>query len=354
MKKAMKRAIGMILALSLTAVLLIGCSSGTPAASVSVSGSQAAAGSETPSVSAQASVSEDTGAGAGYKVKFAPFVSYTGVGTFFGIEKGIFKDAGLDLEIINLDDKISGLVSGDIDFADLNTSQAIAAIAQGAPFKIVGSMFRTKGAFYLIGSPEIKEISDLKGKNVGIAMTGSGLDAYTRVILKENGVDPDKDVTLIANGVYQNALASLESGQVDATIIHQPFVQLAEEQGIGQLLAKGYDYLPTFHTGVLVASDSFIQNNPEELKKIIKAYYDSWTYAKDNEEELLDFGADYIQIDRETLKKALESELALWELKPEVDVSAINDTQDVQIELGFQDEKYDVTGFIDESFLPGQ
>ncbi len=348
MKKGFQKTIGLILALSMTLVLLASCSSTTPAASSSAPASTEAQSSAAPSESAPAS-----GEGA-YKIKFAPFVSYTGLGTFFGIEKGIFKDAGLDLEIINLEDKVSGLVSGDIDFADLNTSQAITAIAQGAPFKIVGSMFRTKGAFYLIGSNDIKEISDLKGKNVGNAMTGSGLDAYTRVILKENGFDPDKDVTLIANGVYQNALASLESGQVDATIIHQPFVELAEEQGIGHLLAKGYDYLPTFHTGVLVASDSFIQDHPEELKKIIKAYYDSWTYAKYNEEELLDFGADYVQIDRETLKKALESELVLWDNKPEVDVSAINDTQDVQIELGFQDEKYDVTGFIDESFLPGK
>jgi NitT/TauT family transport system substrate-binding protein len=178
------------------------------------------------------------------------------------------------------------------------------------------------------------------------------MEAYARVILKENGLDPDKDVTLLANGVYAQAYASLETGQVAATIIHQPYVALAEKEGKGKLLAKGYEYLPSFHTGVLVASDKFIAEHPEELRQIIKAYYKSWTYAKENLSETVEFGAKYVEIDKDVLRAALESELEIWANEPKVDTGAINDTQDTQIELGFQTEKYDVTPFINESFLP--
>lgn len=345
MKKIYKLTV-LAMALLLVSVLSLGCAStAAPVNSEEVSSATDAVSEEPSSEATDAP--EDS-----YTVKFAPFISYTGLGTALGIEKGFFAEDGLQIESITVDDKVSGLISGDIDFADLNTSQAITAISKGAPFKIVGSMFRTKGAFYLLGANDINEISDLKGKTVGIAMAGTGLDAYTRVILKENGLDPDKDVTLVANGVYAQAYASLEAGQVSATIIHQPYVALAEKEGKGKLLAKGYEYLPTFHTGVLVASDKFIAEHPDELRKIIAAYYKSWTYAKENLDETVAFGTTYVEIDADVLRAALESELEIWANAPKVDIDAINDTQDIQIKLGFQTEKYDVTPFIDESFLP--
>ncbi|MGE5605312.1 MAG: ABC transporter substrate-binding protein, partial [Bacteroidota bacterium] len=134
------------------------------------------------------------------KIRYAAFEGMTGLGFWFGKEKGFFKDASLDLEILNIIDKVAAFAAGEVDFADLATTNAIIGAGRGAPFKIVASMFRTKGAFYLIGRPDIKKIADLKGKKVGVGLIGSGMDVYTRVILKENGLDPLKDVTLINNG----------------------------------------------------------------------------------------------------------------------------------------------------------
>jgi len=350
--KGMKKTLALTLAAVFAFTLLAGCApAAAPAATTAPAATEAAA-TATPEAAANPGASPAEGDG--YTVKFAPFISYTGLGTALGFQKGFFAENGLKVETVNLDDKVSGLISGDIDFADLNTSQAITAAAKGAPFKIVGSMFRTKGAFYLLGGKGIDSVADLKGKVVGIAAAGSGLEAYTRVILQKNGLDPDKDVTLVANGVYQQAYASLQNGQVAATIIHQPFVALAESKGEGKLLAKGYEYLPTFNTGVLVASDKFIAEHPDDLKKIIAAYFKSWTYAKEHLDETVAFGADYVQVDAAVLKTALESELGIWANDPKVDLSTLNDTQDVQIQLGFQKEKYDASKFVDQRFIPQQ
>jgi len=296
--------------------------------------------------------SEKTGDSKRIKIRYAAFQGMTGLGFWFGKEKGFYDEAGLDLEMVDVQDKVAAFVAHEIDFADMNTTQAIVAASKGAPFKIVASMFRTKGAFYLIGNPSINKIEDLKGKRVGVNQFGTGMDVYARVILKKHGIDPEKDVTLIANGSHQQAYASLESGQVDATIIHQPFVVLAEASGVGKLLARGWDYLPTFHTGVLVASDDLIQNHPDIVKKLTETYFKVNEYAKSNPDELLEFGIKYMKIDRDILKKALESEMDIWENKPELDLKALDDTQDIQIDLGFQDEKYDLDKIIDTRFLP--
>lgn len=296
--------------------------------------------------------SKKTGESEQIKIRYAAFQGMTGLGFWFGKEKGFYDEAGLNLEVVEVQDKAAAFVAKEIDFADMNTTQAIISASKGAPFKIVASMFRTKGPFYLIGNPSISKIEDLKGKRVGVGQFGTGMEVYVRVILKKHGLDPDKDVTLIANGTHQQAYASLESGQVDATIIHQPFVVMAEEKGIGKLLARGWDYLPTFHTGVLVASDDLIKNHPDIVRKLIETYFKANEYAKNHIDELLDFGTNYLKVDRDILKKALESELVIWENKPQLDFKALDDTQNIQIELGFQDRKYDLEKIIDTRFLP--
>lgn len=293
-------------------------------------------------------------AGAGpAKVRYAAFVGMTGVGFWLGKEKGFYQQAGLDLDLVEVADKVSAYAAGEIDFADMSTTNAIVGAGRGAPFKVVASMYRTKGPFYLIARPGIKRVEELRGKRVGIFTFGSGMEAYVRVILKKHGLAPDRDTALIANGSHAQALASLEAGQVDATIIHEPFVSLAEKKGTGRLLARGWDYLPTFHTGVLTASTAFIGGQPELVRRLIAVYFKANTYAKEHPEELAEYAARFIKVDRETLRRALDRERVIWENKPELDLAALRDTQQIQVDLGFQKEIYDVKKILDPRFLPG-
>ncbi|ALS28755.1 myristoyl transferase [Paenibacillus sp. 32O-W] len=284
-------------------------------------------------------------------VKYAALGGLSGLAVRFGAEKGFFAEEGVDIQFVELTDQVAGLSSGDVDIADMPTTTAIIGAGKGAPLKIVSSMFRTKGPFYLIGQPEIETIADLKGKKVGVGRFGTGLDVYTRYILKQNGVEPD-DVTFIANGTMNEAFASLESKQVDATIIHEPFVSLSEKNGKAKLLAKGWDYLPTFHTGVLSARNEFIDKHPDLVEKTLRAYFKSQDYAKSNLDEYLDYVVQHMKIDRDVLVKAFEREEPIWENNPDVDADALKDTQDIQFELGFQDQIYDISKIVDLRFIP--
>lgn len=284
------------------------------------------------------------------KVRYAPYTGLNGLAARMGKDKGFFAAEGIDVEFVDIKDSVSGLSSGDVDFADSPTTNAIVAAGRGAPVKIVASAFRTKGPFYLIGKPEIKSIEDLKGKKVGISGFGTGLEIYTRVILQKHGLTPN-DVTFIANGSHNQAFASLESGQVDATIIHEPFATLGETTGKAHLLARGWDYLPTFHTGVLTASSQFINKQPELVEKMIRAYFKSQEYAKDHPDEYLDYAMQSVKIDRAVLAEALKKEAVLWENNPNVNVDDLNDTQRIQLEQGFQDKIYDLDKILDLRFI---
>ncbi|RXZ81067.1 ABC transporter substrate-binding protein [Paenibacillaceae bacterium] len=287
------------------------------------------------------------------KVRYNAFTGVSGLAVRFGAEKGFFEEEGLDVEFITTTNPVPGLSSGDIDVADFSTTSAIVAAGKGAPIKIVSSLFRTKGAFYLLANPEINSVEDLKGKKVGGAVFGSGLDAYAQVILKEHGLSKD-DVTYVANGVFDAAYASFSSGQVDATIIHEPFVSVAEKAGTGKLLAKGWDYLPNFHTGVIVANSSFIDAHPDIVEKLLRVYFKSQAYAKEHLDEYKTFFVANAKIDADVVDTMFEREDVLWDNNPDVDLTALQETQQTQLDLGFQEKIYDVDSILDLRFIPKQ
>ncbi|MFF2015781.1 ABC transporter substrate-binding protein [Paenibacillus sp. NPDC058177] len=329
--------------LTLTLALVVaGCGSSNA--------SQGAASEASSEPTSTNSASDNTSAGL-QKIKYAPFNGVSGLAVRFGIKKGFFKDEGLDVELISTQNPIEALTSNDVDIADSATTNVIVAAGKGAPLKIVSSMFRTKGPFYLVAKPGIESIEDLKGKKVGAAALGSGLDVYTQTILKKHGLSKN-DVTYLANGVNDAAYASLTSGQVDATIIHEPFASLAESEGKGKILARGWDYLPTFHTGVLVSSDNFIKEHPDLVEKLLSGYFKSQEYAKSHLDEYKKYFLENVKVDTVVADKAFAREDVLWENNPDVDLQALQDTQEIQVELGFQDKIYDVKNLLDLRFIP--
>ncbi|MFB9273735.1 ABC transporter substrate-binding protein [Cohnella cellulosilytica] len=328
------------------ALVLAGCGNGNH------SGGAASSPSASPSFSPSASAPASERATAELqKIRYAPFNGVSGLAVRYGIEKGFFKDEGLEVELVSTQNPIEALTSKDVDIVDVATTNAIVAAGKGAPIKIVSSMFRTKGPFYLVAKTGIESVEDLKGKTVGAAALGSGLDVYTQTILNKHGLSKN-DVTYLANGVNEAAYASLTSGQVDATIIHEPFASLAEIEGTGKILAKGWDYLPTFHTGVLASRKDFIDEHPDLVEKLLRAYFKSQEYAKSNLDEYKEFFLQNVKIDAGAVDKAFERENVLWENNPDVDLNALQDTQQVQVDLGFQDQVYEVKDLLDLRFIP--
>jgi ABC-type nitrate/sulfonate/bicarbonate transport system substrate-binding protein len=337
MKKQVWRGMGLF---SMVLVLMLSaCSNNAGGGQTKASGSSAAA----------------AGANGGekklQKIRYAAFSGVSGLAVNFGAEKGFFKEEGLDVEFITTQNPVESLTSKDVDIADIATTTAIIAAGKGAPIKIVASMFRTKGPFYLVAAPGINSVEELKGKKVGAAAFGSGLDVYTQVILKKHGLSKT-DVTYLANGANDAAYASLTSGQVDATIIHEPFASLVEQNGKGKILAKGWDYLPTFHTGILASSNDFIAKKPELIEKLLRAYFKSQEYAKSHPDEYKAYFLSKIKVDPAALDKAFERERVLWENNPDVDRKALQDTQQVQLELGLQNKIYDTDKILDLRFIP--
>ena len=240
----------------------------------------------------------------------------TGAVNNFAIEKGLYKALGIEFENIQTEDGSQGRLSlitrGEIDLADGDPSSYIPGINNGVPAKLVGNMWRYSGCYWLIANNDIQSFEDLRGKKIGTSGASGGMRLSVLKMLEKNGI-AENEVELIANGSYQKAYATLTSGEVDATIIHNPYASLAESEGVGHTLGRAWDFIPDYYTGTIMASNDLIENRPEDLQRFVTAYYKVHEQVKNEYfDEFITWAANTMNTSEEVLRDAVLSEIDVW------------------------------------------
>jgi NitT/TauT family transport system substrate-binding protein len=274
----------------------------------------------------------------------------TGIANQFAISKGWYKDAGFDLELIDIPNPVGAFGAGEVDIADGDPGTYLPSIVNGLDIKIISNLWRSRGAYWIIANPDIKTFEDLKGKKVGTGVPAGGIVLTLMEVLSKNGIDPKKDVELISNGTYQAGYGTFASGEVDATIIHQPYATLAEKEGKGHVLAKTWEYMPEYHTGVIVASQKLIDEQPEVVERLLEVYFYANEYAKTHFDEFLPWAANYFKLDQAIVEEAINAEIVLWENNPIVDVSRLQVTEDMLTKYGMHRDHIKVDGTVNNTF----
>lgn len=136
------------------------------------------------------------------------------------IALGYWRDEGYDVQVVTVGGSLQGiqqLVAGGVEFAQVNSTGLIQANAdQNVPVRgLMGTGTIDWGVGVLADGP-IKSITDLKGKKIGIFSLGTGGAPLLKGYLRSNGIDPDKDVQIIATGAGAPALEALRADRVQA------------------------------------------------------------------------------------------------------------------------------------------
>ena len=210
-------------------------------------------------------------------------------------DKGIWKKHGLDVELIFLrggSRTVSALLGGSVDFIIGSDLGVTTAILQGAALTRVGTTTNTLG-YSMITQPNIKTIRDLRGKIIGIT---PGRDAaYARVVklLRDNGMDPSKDVTFLSVGDGGPAarVAALSSGVIHATMFTPPSDMISEKAGM-RVLAK-IDVANI--GGGLNTSTAALQKNRAQLLRFLRGYMEAIQYLKLHKDESLKIFSKYVR-----------------------------------------------------------
>jgi ABC-type nitrate/sulfonate/bicarbonate transport system substrate-binding protein len=272
----LRPAIGITALLAAGALALTACgSSGSSSANAANAGSTGSAGS-----TAMTNVS--IGVNAAVAGEIEPELAQT---------SGLFAKYGIKatVTVISSSDLLAALSSGRVQFGAFGAPQPEEGILSGSQLKWLG-VWEGKPNTQLIVGPGITSIADLKGKSVGITVPGSLIDLFARLILTDNGVNPN-DVTFQSLQSTTALTSAVVGGSIQATILSPPQSTTGlKKQGSKSLLDVGskyswpqgglVGYMPwvTSHSAAttkvmeaIAASVNLFRSNPTAAKAAIKA-----------------------------------------------------------------------------------
>lgn len=203
--------------------------------------------------------------------------------------EGYYKAAGLDVTIVqgNGSGNTSQLVaSGRAQLAYADAVTVMQLIAKGAPMRIVSTVYQSNpSAVMSLKKTGVKAIKDLAGKKVGVP-SGSSQATMLPLFFRANGMK-ESDVTMIDMPV-PSLVPALLQGQVDAVLGSIDAYQIqAESQGAQLDVYRFADNgVPTVSTSIF-ASNAFIKDNPEVLRKFVAASLRGWTFAIENPDKAI-------------------------------------------------------------------
>jgi NitT/TauT family transport system substrate-binding protein len=307
------RAIKACAAISAAGLLMAACGSSTKSTAVNTTtatGTQAPAPTAAATTQAPGTTTAGGGASGGLKVDTSKCTKPTGqsvklqlqwvaqsqfAGYYAALDQGYFKDAGIDVKIVELTDSTvvpaQQVSTGAADFAISWVPKALAAREAGAKVTDIAQVFQRSGTLQV--SPKAKNITtaaDFKGKKIGNWGFGNEYEIFAD--LSKNNLDPAKDVTLVAQ---QFDVSGLLNGDIDAieAMTYNEYAQVLEATN----KATGKQYTPDDlnvvsyekeGVGMLqdaIWADQTKLSDPKycgEAVALVQASLKGWAYCRDN------------------------------------------------------------------------
>jgi NitT/TauT family transport system substrate-binding protein len=213
-------------------------------------------------------------------------------------KRGFFRDEGLDVEIIRMNANVSitALSTGDIDYTMIFASVVRGAL-RGMPMRVVAS-FMDSSTHLLIARPEFRSLKALKGKTLAVSTFGATSDVAARMMLKQGGLDPERELKIIPLGGERARYTALREGIVDVAVLSPPTDSEASRFGFN-VLSRFFEHFKLPFTGLGVNTKK-LKEKPDEVKRMIKAALRANRFVRQNREGTIQTMMDWIHVDRES------------------------------------------------------
>ncbi len=280
-------------------------------------------------------------------------------------DAGFFKKGGVDAELVYMEGgrlSIQSLLSGSTQFMSGDAVSAFSAIAGGADIVLLASAKNVLPYVFAV-SKEIRQPQDLRGKMIATSQIGGRAGEIARMVIRNMGVDPDKDVTYVAVGGTMSRLAALTAGKVQAAPISDVVAPVAEERGLKILRIEPLPFI----IDALWTSRKTTEENPKLIQNVIRAYAEAIATVVNDREKSQSIMRKYMRTsDARVIQNAYDRYKAQLDRVPIPPDTAIQNTleisQRVAPKLASMDVKHYLyfepirrlasEGFIDRLYKP--
>lgn len=214
-------------------------------------------------------------------------------------DKGFYAQEGIEASLVQARGSIGlkAMIAGEFDFSTAIGSALVAAL-QGLPVRIL-MVSDYKPMFWLYARPEIKSVTELKGKTVAISSLGSASDTLLRHVLQKRGLS-SRDVVIIAIGAGAERYVALNTGAVEAAVLSAPSNLFADKAGLKMLAAFGEEFETV--KGGLAAPKKLLDEHADRVQRFLNATIKGLKYFKGNREGSILLMTKAMRIDQETAR----------------------------------------------------
>jgi ABC-type nitrate/sulfonate/bicarbonate transport system substrate-binding protein len=303
-----------------------------------------AAGALAPTVRAQTSV----------KIGTAVLGDYALAGPFVvAVEKGMFRTENLNVEFVPFrggPDLSKAIVSGEVLLGATGSTDILVFREAGLPLKMVAT--HTEGNHFTFNvAPDVQGVADLKGKAIGVTRIGATTWVFARMLAKQQGWDPDKDVKIVGLGGLDAQLAALSRKEIHAFVWGDggAVTQLA---GKSRVLLRMDKVTARWISQIQYVSEEGIKKQGDDIRKVMKGLFAAIRFMTDQTNDAAEIIAKKIGWSPEAVLGAHKISGTLMSHDGTVSLEALRSMQDTLLEHGVIKKRLPIEEHVARDFTP--
>jgi ABC-type nitrate/sulfonate/bicarbonate transport system substrate-binding protein len=281
--------------------------------------------------------------------------SFIFAGLELGKEQGIWASEGIDIQIFAFrgDGQLQQAFSaGALDFG-LGSGPGMGYVVKGVPARAVASVAGEplNMSVVVTNNSRVKTIDDLKGKRIGVSTAGSLTDWLARRLAMDKGWGHD-GVDVVPLGEMRTRLAAMKSGELDASVTATEESLQLQEQGVGRMLMTFGNTVPDFHTHVIFASDAARTKNPDQVRRVLRAWFKIAAFMRDNRMATVKSVAKTMAVSEKVVDRVYDEEIKMLSYDGTFSPKALEVIRVSLKDLGILERVPEAKDLYDSSFVP--
>jgi NitT/TauT family transport system substrate-binding protein len=279
---------------------------------------------------------------------------YSLAGPFIvAVERGFFRAENVDVEFVPFrggPNLVKAVISGEVLLGAAGSTDILVFREAGMPLKMVAT--HTEGNHFTLNvAPEVQGAGDLKGKSIGVTSVGATTWVFARMVAKQQGWDPDRDVKIVGLGGLDAQLAALARKEIHAFVWGDggAVTQLA---GKSKVLMRLDKVTARWISQIQYVSEEGIRKQDDDIRKVMKGLFAAIRYMTEQTAEAAGIISKKIGWSPEAVLAAHKISGGLMSHDGTVSLEALRSMQDTLLEHGVIKKRLPLEEHVARGFTP--
>ena len=288
------------------------------------------------------------------KIGTAVLGDYALAGPFIvAVDKGFFRTENLNVEFVPFrggPNLVKAVISGEVLLGAAGSTDILVFREAGMPLKMVAT--HTEGNHFTFNvAPDIQAVADLKGKSIGVTSVGATTWVFARMVARQQGWDPDRDVKIVGLGGLDAQLAALARKEIHAFVWGDGGA-VTQQAGKSKVLMRLDKVTARWISQIQYVSEEGIKRQSDDIRKVMKGLFAAIRFMTDQTADAAEVISKKIGWNPEAVLAAHKISGNLMSHDGTVSLEALRSMQDTLLEHGVIKKRLVLEEHVAREFTP--